>query len=179
MAILTTLLAHQSATAPTAPARRSAKARRRQSCHHARIRLTTRHPTEFIDLTERLERLVADAGVRFGILNVQTLHTTTGVVVNEHEPLLLGDFQGLLERAAPVDARYRHDDPAARTVNVTAAERPNGHSHCRALLLPSSVALNVAHGRLQLGQWQRVFLVELDGPREREISALLLRGLGQ
>lgn len=149
------------------------------TCRHARIRLTTRHPTEFIDLTDRLERLVADAGVRFGILNVQTLHTTTAVVVNEHEPLLLADFRGLLESAAPGDARYRHDDTTARTVNVTAAERPNGHAHCRALLLPSSVSLNVASGRLLLGQWQRVFLVELDGPREREISALLLGEAGQ
>jgi thiamine phosphate synthase YjbQ (UPF0047 family) len=68
---------------------------------------------------------------------------------------------------------------AARTVNVTAAERPNGHAHCRALLLPPSACLNVADGRLLLGQWQRVFLVELDGPREREISALLLGEAGQ
>ena len=152
-----------------------------ERCRHLRtpIRLTTRHPTEFIDLTERLERLVADSGVRYGILNVQTLHTTTAVVVNEHEPLLLADFQRLLESAAPGDARYRHDDTNARTVNVTAGERPNGHAHCRALLLPSSVSLNVVSGRLLLGQWQRVFLVELDGPREREISALLLGEAGQ
>jgi secondary thiamine-phosphate synthase enzyme len=157
-------------------ARRSATARRRpaSACRQARIRLTTGRPTEFIDLTDRLERLVADAGVRYGILNVQTLHTTTAVVVNEHEPLLLGDFQGLLESAAPAEAPYRHDDMTTRTVNMTPGERSNGHAHCRALLLPSSVSLNVALGRLVLGQWQRVFLVELDGPREREISALLL-----
>ena len=141
---------------------------------HARIRLTTGHPTEFIDLTERLERLIADAGIRFGMLNVQTLHTTTAVVVNEHEPLLLVDFQTFLENTAPGDGRYRHDDTTTRTVNVTAEERPNGHAHCRALLLPASVCLNVISGRLRLGQWQRVFLVELDGPREREVSALVL-----
>ncbi len=80
------------------------------TCRHARLHITTRHPTEFIDLTDRLERLVADAGLRFGILNVQTLHTTTAIVVNEHEPLLLTDFQALLEAAAPGDGRYRHDD---------------------------------------------------------------------
>jgi secondary thiamine-phosphate synthase enzyme len=159
--------------------RRGATARRRPTARHISIRLTTEHPTEFIDLTERLERIVADAGVRLGILNVQTLHTTTGVIVNEHEPLLLADFQALLESTAPGDARYRHDDATARTVNVTAAERPNGHAHCRAVLLPSAVSLNVVDGRLRLGQWQRVFLVELDGPREREISALLLGEAGQ
>ena len=141
---------------------------------HYRIRLTTRHPTEFIDLTDRLEALVANAGVQLGVLTLQTLHTTTAIVVNEHEPLLLADFQGLLERAAPVDARYRHDDTTVRTVNLTATERPNGHAHCRALLLPSSACLTVVDGRLLLGQWQRVFLVELDGPRERELSVILL-----
>jgi secondary thiamine-phosphate synthase enzyme len=139
---------------------------------HARIRVATRHPTEFVDLTDRLERLVADAGLDVGFLNVQTLHTTTAVVVNEHEPLLLADFRGLLEAAAPRDGRYRHDDSTARTVNITDAERPNGHAHCRALLLASSACLNVAGGRLLLGRWQRVFLVELDGPRERDISVL-------
>ncbi len=143
-------------------------------CRHTGFRLTTGQPCEFIDLTDRLERLVADSGVRVGILNVQTHHTTTAIVVNEHEPLLLADFQALLERAAPDDGRYRHDDPSVRTVNVTAEERVNGHAHCRALLLAPSACLNVVNGRLRLGRWQRVFLVELDGPRDREVSAVIL-----
>jgi secondary thiamine-phosphate synthase enzyme len=143
------------------------------TCSHARIHVTTTRPTEFIDLTDRLERLVADAGLRFGMVNVQTLHTTLAVIVNEHEPLLLADFQRLLETSAPSDGRYRHDDMTIRSVNLTAEERPNGHAHCRALLLPSSACLNVTDGRLQLGRWQRVFLVELDGARERCVSVLL------
>lgn len=150
-----------------------------RTCCHARIHIATRHPTQFIDLTDRLEGLAADAGLRFGILNVQTLHTTTAVIVNEHEPLLLTDFQALLETAAPGDGRYQHDDPIARTVNVTDRERPNGHAHCRALLLPSSACLNVTQGRLLLGRWQRVFFVELDGPREREISVLVFGEAGR
>jgi secondary thiamine-phosphate synthase enzyme len=116
---------------------------------------------------------VTDSGLGFGIINVQTQHTTTAIVVNEHEPLLLADFQALLERTAPRDGRYRHDDTTARTVNLTDAERPNGHAHCRALLLPSSACLNVTGSRLLLGRWQRVFFVELDGPREREVSVLV------
>ena len=149
------------------------------ACRHATIRLITYHPTQFLDLTDRLDKLVVDSGVRNGILNIQTLHTTTGIIVNEHEPLLLTDFQALLERTAPRDDQYRHDDPKARTVNVIAAERPNGHAHCRALLLPSSVCVNVVDGRLVLGQWQRVFFVELDGPRERNVSALVMGEAGQ
>ena len=144
------------------------------ACRHATsIHLTTTQPTEFIDLTERLQRLVDAAGLRFGIVNVQTLHTTTGIIVNEHEPLLLADFQSLLEAVAPHDGRYQHDDTSARSVNLTDAERPNGHAHCRALLLPPSACLTVTGSRLLLGRWQRVFLVELDGPRERDLSVLI------
>ena len=144
------------------------------TCRHTRIRFTTKRPTEFIDLTDRLQALIAGTAVRFGFLNVQTLHTTTAIVVNEHEPLLLDDFTNLLENAAPAGLSYRHDDATARTVNVAADERINGHAHCRALLLPPSACLNVIDGCLQLGRWQRVFLVELDGPREREISVLIV-----
>lgn len=150
-----------------------------QTCRHARIRIETRRPTEFIDVTDRIEAIVAGSGVRDGLVNVQSLHTTTGIVVNEHEPLLHGDFAALLARLAPAEHAYRHDDMAVRTVNISPGERPNGHSHCRALLLGTAVLLNLAGGRLQLGRWQRVFVVETDGPRSREISVLVLGEAGR
>ena len=143
------------------------------ACRHTRLQITTRQATEFVDLTDRLQRIVTEAAIGVGIINVQTLHTTTAVVVNEHEPLLLSDFQAALEAGAPEDGRYSHDDLTLRTVNLTEAERPNGHAHCRALVLPTSVGLNISGGRLVLGRWQRVFFVELDGPRDREISVLV------
>lgn len=149
------------------------------ACRHTRIRVETRYPTEFIDLTDRIAASVSASGIRDGLVNVQTLHTTTGIVVNEHEPLLLADFTVLLSRMAPQDAPYRHDDMTSRTVNLAPGERPNGHAHCRALLLGSTASLNLADGRLQLGRWQRVFLVEMDGPRAREVSVLILGGVGQ
>jgi secondary thiamine-phosphate synthase enzyme len=143
-------------------------------CHHGRIRVATGRAMEFIDVTARIEALAAEAGIHTGLVNVQSLHTTTAIVVNEHEPLLLADFAALLARTAPRDAAYRHDDMEVRTVNVAPGERANGHAHCHALLLGTSALLNVADGRLQLGRWQRVFLVELDGPRDREVSVLVL-----
>lgn len=141
---------------------------------HAIVRVTSTRPTEFIDLTDRLETLVAGAGIRQGFVSIQTRHTTTAVVVNEHEPLLLADMADLLQRLVAEEAGYRHDDALARTANVIAGERRNGHGHCRALLLGSAALLNVADGRLQLGRWQRVFLVELDGPQAREVSVLVM-----
>jgi secondary thiamine-phosphate synthase enzyme len=141
---------------------------------HTTIRIPTERPTQFIDVTDHLEALVAEAGIRCGLVNIQTLHTTTAIVVNELEPLLLSDFVTLLENAVPRDAPYRHDDVAARRVNVTPDERINGHSHCRALLLGPSACLNVIDGRLLLGRWQRVLMAELDGPRAREVSVLIV-----
>lgn len=147
---------------------------RATTCYHGRIRVATESAMEFIDLTDRIEALAAEAGIHAGLVNVQSLHTTTAIIVNEHEPLLLLDFAALLELLAPRHVPYRHDDLNARTVNLTPGERQNGHAHCHALLLGFSASLNLAEGRLQLGRWQRVFLVELDGPRDREVSILML-----
>jgi secondary thiamine-phosphate synthase enzyme len=148
-----------------------APARKRQ---HSRFAIQTTCATQFIDLTGEIQTFVSDTGVDDGIVNVQSLHTTVAIVINEHEPLLLVDFTALLERTAPVAGPYRHDDLSIRTTNLMPGERVNGHAHCRALLLSNSATLNVSGGQLQLGRWQRVFLVELDGPQRREISVLLL-----
>jgi secondary thiamine-phosphate synthase enzyme len=144
-----------------------------RACRFTRIRLDTSQTTEFIDLTDRLDQFIVEADVRVGILNVQTSHTTAAIVVNEHEPLLLADFLAFFERTVPQSTVYGHDDMSRRT-NVGAGEPRNGHAHCRALLLPTSVCLNVVDGRLVLGPWQRVFLVELDGPRRREVSVVVV-----
>ena len=141
-------------------------------CRHSRIRIATERAMQFIDLTARIEGLATEAGIQAGLVNVQSLHTTTAIIVNQGEPLLLVDFDALLARTAPKNAPYRHNDLNVRT--LAPGERPNGHAHYQALLLGSSASLNFADGRLQLGRSQRVFLVELDGPRSREVSILIL-----
>lgn len=146
------------------------------ACRHARLEIETHRPTEFVDITDQIEKFVAESGITHGIVNVQSLHTTTAIVLNEHEPLLLSDFSTLLARTVPRAFFYRHDDFDSRTVNLQPVERPNGHAHCRALLLGASAALNVAGGVLQRGRWQRIFLVELDGPQTRLVSALIING---
>ena len=141
---------------------------------HTKVRITTERPTELIDLTENLEELLAESRILTGFVNVQSLHTTAAIVVNEGEPLLLDDFESFLRKAAPDDVPYCHDDESIRTVNLNPGERPNGSSHCRALMLGTSTCLNIVNGRLMLGRWQRVFLAELDGPRSRDISVLVI-----
>jgi len=138
-----------------------------------RVHVHTTQPVGVVDLTARVEAFLDAARLEAGWVNVQTRHTTTGICVNENEPLLVSDLLALLERLAPRGASYAHDQLHLRP-GVPPDEPRNGHAHAQALLLRTAETLNVAHGRLQLGRWQRVLLVELDGPREREVSLLAM-----
>jgi secondary thiamine-phosphate synthase enzyme len=140
------------------------------------VHIRTEKPVQFVDVTELVAERVRRSGVGEGMVTVQSRHTTAAIVVNENEPLLIADFEDLLEGWAPAGHRYRHNDLAAR--EAPADEKPNGHAHGRALLLGISVCLNVAEGRMDLGRWQRVFLVELDGPRPRSMSVQVLGTTG-
>jgi secondary thiamine-phosphate synthase enzyme len=137
------------------------------------VHLRTEKPLQFIDLTELVAERVRRSGVSEGVVMVQSRHTTAAVVVNENEPFLLEDFAHLLERWAPEGVPYRHNNLAAREAPLS-DEKPNGHAHARALVLGASVSLNVAEGEIDIGQWQSVFLVELDGPRRRLVSVQVL-----
>jgi secondary thiamine-phosphate synthase enzyme len=136
------------------------------------VHIRTQRPLQFVDLTAVVAERVRRSGVGEGIVTVQSRHTTAAIVVNENEPLLLRDLEDLLEGWAPAGRLYRHNDLAAR--DVPADEKPNGHSHARALLLGVSVSLAVADGRLDVGRWQSIFLVELDGPRQRSVSVQVM-----
>lgn len=137
-----------------------------------RIEVATAVPTEFVDITERLQDEVTAAGLVNGRLHVQSLHTTLGLTLNENEPLLMRDMQAALERLAPVGAAYEHDDLPRRD-GIGADEPRNGHAHCRALFLLPACTVLVEDGRLVLGRWQSVFAVEQDGPRRRELAIQL------
>lgn len=138
------------------------------------LHVSTRRALEFVDLSERVAKTVAASGIVHGVANIQVRHTSAALVVNENEPLLLEDFARFLSAIAPAGARYLHDRFDIRTVNLAPGERPNGHAHARALLLRTSECLNVVEGQLQLGRWQRIFLVELDTGRDREVSIMLI-----
>jgi secondary thiamine-phosphate synthase enzyme len=134
-----------------------------------RIEFATNHPTDFVDITDRIRQEIKRAGLRNGRVYLQSLHTTLGLAVNENEPLLLSDFKSMLERIAPAGAGYEHDD-FTRRVDIQLDEPVNGHAHCRQLLLSAFATLLVEEGQLVLGRWQSVFAVELDGPRQRRLA---------
>lgn len=141
-----------------------------------RVRLRTESRVQFVDLTDILRERVRQSSIVHGMALVQTRHTTTAVVVNENEPLLLLDLVRCLERWAPRGEGYRHNDLRARGP-VPADESENGDAHCRAVLLGASESIAILDGALALGRWQRVFLLELDGPRPREV-VISLMGVG-
>ena len=139
---------------------------------HIVVHIKTHHATEFVDVTPRLQQVVAESCIVEGLLIVQSRHTTAGVMINEHEALLLEDLAELFERLVPKASTYRHDDFHRR--HLPATERVNGHAHCRAALLRASECVPITHGALDLGRWQRVFFVDFDGGQQREVWLTLL-----
>ena len=133
------------------------------------IQLSTENGTQFIDLTDQVQDVVRQFGLNDGVVVVYARHTTAGVVINEAEPLLLGDMVRLLDGFAPKNGPYQHDDFSIRTVNMEPNERANGHAHCQRLFIGASESIPIINGELQLGRWQRIFFVELDGPRPRDV----------
>ena len=136
---------------------------------------------EFIDITDEVEGFIESSGVLNGIVVVFSKHTTAAIVIQEDEPLLLDDFRNLLDSIASSDAKYSHNDFDVRTVHMHDNECPNGHSHCQHLTLGSSESIPVIDGEMALGEWQRVFMVELDGEKAQQIGyrEVVVQVLGQ
>lgn len=138
---------------------------------HEHLEVATEPGISFHDLTERLCELIARHQLRYGFIVVSSRHTTTALLVNEAEPRLLEDIKDFLGRLVPANAYYRHNDIHLR--DCPPDEPENAHSHIAATLLSRSEVVAVADGRIDLGRWQSVLLVELDGPRHRSLGVLL------
>ncbi len=119
---------------------------------------------ECVDLTDRVRAVVKRAGVDAGLCHVMVLHSTAAVVVNEFDDPNIGrDLLTALDRAVPDHAGWLHD-----------RIDDNAHAHIKAALLGPTELVPVKDGDLVLGTWQRILLVELDGPRSRKVSVTML-----
>lgn len=142
----------------------------REACFHSfTISLHTEGARQFVDITDGVLEGVRESGIENGVAIVASQHTTAAIVVNEHEPLLLEDLNAFLSALAPDDGEYAHN-----AAPCGPGEHPNGHAHCQALLLSSSATIPIAGGAAVLGRYQRVFLVELDRSRPRQVSVVFL-----
>jgi secondary thiamine-phosphate synthase enzyme len=138
------------------------------------IKLKTAATLDFIDITDKIQKKIQETGIRNGVINIQSLHTTMAVIVNEAEPLLIGDMKKTLEKLAPRTYKYMHDNFKIRTVHMHPDESKNGHSHIKAMYLPTSTFLNIIKNKLQIGEWQRIFAIELDDSRPRQIALQII-----
>ena len=132
--------------------------------HAESITIPSSERLQLIDLTDRVMTLVRGAGVSEGTVNLFSTHTTCTVVINEFQGALLSDIRTFLEQVVPRGGAWLHNDP-----EHSDCDRTNADSHLRAILLGHSLTLQVSGGEVVLGQWQRVLMVELDGPRDRTL----------
>jgi len=126
------------------------------------LKIDTNKSFEIIDITAQINNLV---DIDDGIISIFSKHSTSAVVVNENESGLLNDLQFMLDNVISDKFSYRHD----RIDN-------NARSHLKSFLLSSSECLPIKNGKLDLGTWQSVFFVELDGPRSRRTVTLTMVG---
>lgn len=141
---------------------------------HQTLEYRTQSGPWLLEITDDVRTVVRASGLRWGQVTVFSNHTTAAIRLQENEPLLLEDLKEMLERVAPRDHYYRHNDFNIRTVNMHPDEPKNGHSHCQQLLLSSSETIPLANGDLQMGEFQSIFLVELDGARKRRVTVSIM-----
>ena len=122
------------------------------------IELSTRRKYEVVDITERVARIVAESELEEGICSVYVPHATAAIVINENDdPNICDDLLDALAKLVP-EGVWRHD-----------RVDDNGAAHIKASILGPSETVPVRDGRLLLGRWQAIMLVDLDGPRRRRV----------
>lgn len=134
-----------------------------------RLQLESEQGPHFLDLTEALALQLGRCNLREGRALVFSRHTTASLVIQENEPLLLEDMKKKLLQIASPEEKFLHDDFSIRTENLVETQDANGHAHCQSLFLRQSVQIPILEGKLALGRWQRVFFLELDCARAREV----------
>lgn len=136
------------------------------------ISLKTGNGVSGADITPQIKEFIRESGVKCGQVTVFTRHTTTGITINESEARLLEDVLLHLERNAPKNRKYLHDDISLR--DCPPNERINGHAHLKAIQLCASQCIPISQGQIILGKWQAILFFDFDGSRKREIAVQIM-----
>jgi len=129
------------------------------------FRIQTRGDDHILDVTERVQELLVRHGFEEGQALVFVAGSTAGITTIEYEPGLLEDIPAAFEKIAPKGAAYRHEE---------AWHDGNGHSHVRASLLGPSLTVPFRKGKLLLGTWQQIVVIDFDNrPRQRDVVVQL------
>jgi len=119
----------------------------------------TKKRREFINITRDIDKALQKSGIKEGMILVSAMHITSGVFVNDAEPGLHRDIEEWLLKLIPEGHDYYHH----RTGEV------NGDAHLRNILIGHQITIPVTDGKLDLGQWQKVFYAEFDGQRSKRL----------
>jgi secondary thiamine-phosphate synthase enzyme len=143
------------------------------------LQFKTKKFCQFIDITEEVEEVARKGKVKDGIVLVYSPHTTAAIRVNEKEKGIVKDFEKFVKELVPDKIYYHHNDLTERTENLVcekgASDCLNGHSHVLHLLMgATSETLVIENGKLILGTFQRIFLIELDCARKRKVKVLVM-----
>ncbi|MHB8156509.1 MAG: secondary thiamine-phosphate synthase enzyme YjbQ [Desulfocucumaceae bacterium] len=129
-----------------------------------KISLSTGSRSQFLDITGRVQEIIAREKVKDGLALVWVPHTTAGLTVNENaDPDVVRDILASLDRRFPWDDNYAHSEG-------------NSAAHIKSSLMGCAQTLIVKDGRLALGTWQGLYFCEFDGPRKREVWVKLVEG---
>jgi secondary thiamine-phosphate synthase enzyme len=132
--------------------------------HGETFLIETDQRVELVDLTNRIMDFARRFNVREGLVSLWSMHTTCAVFINEFQTALLTDIKAFLEKMVARDEEWLHNNP-----DHSDCDRMNADAHLRALLLGHSLTLQISGGEVVLGQWQRILMAELDGPRARTL----------
>ncbi len=125
------------------------------------IHISTKGEADILDITGAVDSIVAKSGIKNGTVTVFVSGSTAGVTTVEYEPGLIADLRAAFERIAPRREDYQHDRRWGDG---------NGHAHVRASLLGASFTAPVRSGRVALGTWQQIVLIDFDNrPRSRDV----------
>lgn len=125
------------------------------------IRFSTKGFSDIIDLTNKVESVINESGIKEGIVNISTIGSTASITTMEFEPALVKDFREKLETLISSTERSRHSETWGDD---------NGFSHMRASLMGPGVTMPVSRGTLVRGTWQQIVYIDHDNrPRDREI----------
>ncbi len=130
------------------------------------IVIETKKDIEFVDITDKVQEIIDNSGIREGQVLIYMPHTTMGVAINHNEPMLLQDFARVLYRIAPIDDQYSHDLFELKKATKSDG-RSNGHSHCKQIIVGGSEVVPIEKGKMFLTERQSIFAVEFDGGRKR------------
>jgi len=135
-----------------------------------KIFVKSRQSTELIRITDQVRRAVEMSGLKNGMINIFTLHTTTAITINENDPKLEEDIARFMVKAVPEDDSYGHHRFYVKDGRMAV----NAYSHIRASLLGANVTIPLHAGEIMLGARQNIYLVELDGPQTRGLAVQIM-----